>query len=120
MPSQGRLTERDAYTAEELAQIEAAAAARGEAAADLVARLGPPVDVWLNDVAQWRTVPRAVWEFRIGGYQVLKKWLSYREADVLGRPLTPPRPARSPRWSGVSPRSCSCSPSSTPTTGLFA
>ena len=33
--------------------------------------------------------PRGVWEFRIGGYQVVKKWLSYRAADVLGRPLTP-------------------------------
>jgi hypothetical protein len=89
MPSRGRLSERDAYTANELAQIEAAAVVSGEAAADLLARLGPPVDVWLNDVAYWRTVPRAVWEFRIGGYQVVKKWLSYREADVLGRPLTP-------------------------------
>ena len=89
MPSRGRLSERDAYTAEELVQIEAPAAAHGAAAADLLTRLGPPVDVWLNDVAHWRTVPRAVWEFRIGGYQVIKKWLSYREADVLGRPLTP-------------------------------
>jgi hypothetical protein len=25
----------------------------------------------------------------MGGYRVLKKWLSYREADVLGRDLTP-------------------------------
>jgi hypothetical protein len=24
-----------------------------------------------------------------GGYQVLKKWLSYRESALLGRPLTP-------------------------------
>lgn len=88
MPGQGRLTQRDAYTAEELAQIEAAAAARGEAMRDLLARLGPPVDVWLNDAGYWRTVPRTVWEFRIGGYQVVKKWLSYRQADVLGRPLT--------------------------------
>jgi hypothetical protein len=89
MPGQGRLTERDVYTADELAQIEAAATTRGEAVADLIARLGRPVDVWLNDIAYWRTVPRAVWEFRIGGYQVIKKWLSYREADVLGRSLTP-------------------------------
>jgi len=88
MPAKGKLTERDAYTADEVAQIEAAAARRGEVAENLVARLGPPVDVWLNDVAYWRTVPRAVWEFRIGGYQVVKKWLSYRDADVLGRALT--------------------------------
>lgn len=33
-------------------------------------------------------MPRTVWEYRIGGYQVLEKWLSYREATVLGRPLT--------------------------------
>jgi hypothetical protein len=32
-------------------------------------------------------VPAEVWRFKIGGYQVIKKWLSYRERDVLGRPL---------------------------------
>ena len=35
----------------------------------------------------WGGVPEAAWDFRIGGYQVLKKWLSYREGSVLGRPL---------------------------------
>ena len=29
-----------------------------------------------------------MWEYTIGGYQVLKKWLSYREKDVLGREIT--------------------------------
>ena len=33
-------------------------------------------------------MPRQVWEYTLGGYQVLKKWLSYREAALLGRPLT--------------------------------
>jgi hypothetical protein len=33
-------------------------------------------------------VPTSVWEYRIGGYQVVKKWLSYRQQDLLGRPLT--------------------------------
>ena len=28
-------------------------------------------------------------EHRLGGYQVLKKWLSYRERNVLGRALLP-------------------------------
>jgi hypothetical protein len=88
MPSRGRITERAAYTAEEFDQIAAAAAALGESADRLLARLGPPIDVWLNDVACWRAVPAAVWDFRIGGYQVLKKWLSYRDQAVLGRPLT--------------------------------
>ena len=44
-------------------------------------------DVYLNGEAFWRNVPAAVWEYRLGGYQVLKKWLSYREQKVLGRQL---------------------------------
>ena len=47
------------------------------------------LDVYLNDRAYWRNVPAAIWDYKLGGYQVLKKWLSYRERDVLGRALTP-------------------------------
>ena len=47
------------------------------------------VDVYLNDVAYWRNIPLPVWEFTMGGYQVIKKWLSYREYRVLGRALKP-------------------------------
>ncbi len=46
-------------------------------------------DVYLNDRAYWRNVPAAVWNYKLGGYQVLKKWLSYRERNILGRPLLP-------------------------------
>jgi hypothetical protein len=46
-------------------------------------------DIFLNDIACWCNVPKAVWEYTIGGYQVIKKWLSYREKDLLGRGLTP-------------------------------
>ncbi len=46
-------------------------------------------DVYLNDRAYWRNVPAAVWHYKLGGYQVLKKWLSYREHKVLARPLHP-------------------------------
>jgi hypothetical protein len=28
-----------------------------------------------------------VWAYTIGGYQVMKKWLSYREKTLLGRDL---------------------------------
>ena len=28
-----------------------------------------------------------VWNYKLGGYQVLKKWLSYREHKILTRPL---------------------------------
>ncbi|MCH8294150.1 DNA methyltransferase, partial [Candidatus Poribacteria bacterium] len=45
-------------------------------------------DVYLNGVAYWRNVPKRVWDYIIGGYQVIKKWLSYREEKVLGRSLT--------------------------------
>jgi len=44
-------------------------------------------DVFLNDSACWRNVPEKVWDYTIGGYQVIKKWLSYREHALLGRAL---------------------------------
>jgi hypothetical protein len=44
-------------------------------------------DVFLNESACWRNVPEKVWDFTIGGYQVIKKWLSYREKELLGRSL---------------------------------
>ena len=46
-------------------------------------------DIHLNDRAYWRNVPASVWGYKLGGYQVLKKWLSYRERGVLGRALKP-------------------------------
>ena len=45
-----------------------------------------------NDVAYWRNGPPKVWTYKLSGYQVLKKWLSYREQKVLGRPLNPENP----------------------------
>ncbi len=54
-----------------------------------LAQLGSEVvDVYLNQNTCWRGVPEAAWNFKVGGYQVLRKWLSYRELDILGRPLT--------------------------------
>lgn len=47
------------------------------------------LDIWLNDTTRWESIPRTVWEYTLGGYQVLKKWLSYREAGLLGRAVTP-------------------------------
>jgi hypothetical protein len=45
-------------------------------------------DVFLNERTLWRNVPLAAWNYKIGGYSVLKKWLSYRELAILGRSLT--------------------------------
>ena len=78
MPGQGRIVERE-YTDDERAALGDAISALGE----------KTLDVYLNDRAYWRNVPAAIWDYKLGGYQVLKKWLSYRERDVLGRALTP-------------------------------
>jgi hypothetical protein len=43
----------------------------------------------INGVANWRIMPAKAWTYYIGGYQVIKKWLSYREQKLLGRALTP-------------------------------
>ena len=45
--------------------------------------------VYLNERARWDGVRPVVWEYTLGGYPVLKKWLSYREQAVLGRALRP-------------------------------
>ena len=43
-------------------------------------RLGEKtLDIYLNEKAYWENVPQAVWDYTIGGYQVIKKWLSYRK-----------------------------------------
>ena len=58
--------------------------------ADTVPALGrTTVDIHPYDCAHWKNVPVAVWNYRLGGYQVLKKWLSFRECQILLRPLTP-------------------------------
>jgi hypothetical protein len=45
------------------------------------------LDVYLNGATFWAAVPANVWDYTLGGYQVLKKWLSYRELPLLDRPL---------------------------------
>ena len=47
------------------------------------------IDVYLNGEAFWSAIPANVWSYTLGGYQVLKKWLSYRELPLLKRPLHP-------------------------------
>ena len=46
------------------------------------------LDIHLNATTRWKDVPEPVWNYTLGGYQVLKKWLSYRESALLGRPLS--------------------------------
>ena len=78
MPGQGRAEERP-YTAAERVALGNAVRVLGETT----------FNIHLNDRAHWRNVPAKVWNYKLGGYQVLKKWLSYREKKVLGRGLLP-------------------------------
>ena len=65
-------------------------AAERDALGNAIGVLGDStVDVYLNDNTRWSNVPAAAWNYKLGGYQVLKKWLSYRESKVLGRSLLP-------------------------------
>ena len=78
MPGQGRVEECP-YTPTDLAVL-----------GDSIGILGETTfDIYLNSHAYWRNVPAAVWNYKLGGYQVLKKWLSYREHKILERALRP-------------------------------
>jgi hypothetical protein len=81
MPGKGKVVERD-YTAEE----QTAVGAHGRAPLHSLGEM--TCDIYLNNVAYWKNIPTRIWEYTIGGYQVIKKWLSYRERDLLGRSLT--------------------------------
>ena len=76
MPGQGNAVERD-YSPDERVALDEALHVLGETT----------FDIHLNATAFWRNVPAGVWNYKLGGYQVLKKWLSYRERAVLGRVL---------------------------------
>ena len=78
MPGQGWVVER-AYTPDERLALGDALPALGETT----------FDIYLNASAFWRNIPAHVWTYQLGGYQVLKKWLSYREREILGRALMP-------------------------------
>lgn len=110
MPGKGRIISRRNTEAERAAyeqtiiatqdgQGQATQDERGQAAQDGQGQAAAPtiavaafdsstLDVYLNDVAYWSNVPVRVWEYTIGGYQVIKKWLSYREYENLGRSLS--------------------------------
>ena len=88
MPGQGRVAERGCAP-EEMAALREGAGALGLSTEQALGLLGEStLDVHLNQVARWQNVPVGVWEYTLGGYQVIKKWLSYREQRLLGRALT--------------------------------
>ncbi len=66
MPGKGRVVECP-YTSEERTILENALPMLGE----------NTFDIHLNEEALWCNIPAAIWNYRLGGYQVLKKKMSY-------------------------------------------
>ncbi len=88
MPGKGKVIERP-YTKAELAAVEEGVSKLGLSLAEALTHLGKTTcDIYANDMVFWTNLPIKVWEYTIGGYQVIKKWLSYRERDILGRGLS--------------------------------
>jgi hypothetical protein len=86
LPERGTVARE--YTPAEQDALAAGAAALGLDLDQALNLLGEATyDVHLNDLAFWRNVPAGVWDYTIGGYQVIKKWLSYRERPLLERDL---------------------------------
>jgi hypothetical protein len=88
MPGSGFAEERDYTIAERTAlSEEGKTVGNDKLVFDLLG--DRTFDIYLNDNVMWTNVPIKVWQYTLGGYQVIKKWLSYREAAILGRRLTP-------------------------------
>ena len=88
MPGRGKVVRRD-YSVEERVAFEEEAAAQEIDSEELFALLGQATyDIYLSDHVLLRNIPESVWTYSLSGYQVLKKWLSYREQGVLGRRLS--------------------------------
>ena len=87
MPGAGSVTERP--WSDEEREALALIGSRHNLDLDTVLTLlgSGAVDVHINSAAGWSAVPAKVWSYTLGGYPVLKKWLSYRETEVMGRPL---------------------------------
>jgi predicted helicase len=58
------------------------------AGTDLVVRerwegQGDMGSIWINPTQYFAEVPRSVWEYRIGGWQVVQEWLKRRRGKIL-------------------------------------
>ena len=84
MPGSGKAVARP-WTDEER-EVLGALASRHEVNVDvLLGLIGEhAVDVHINHESRWLSVPLKVWNYELGGHQVLKKWLSYRESEPFG------------------------------------
>jgi hypothetical protein len=89
MPGRG-LTKLREYTPSERKALEIEAQALDMSIDELLQLIGiRTLDIYLNANCFWSNVPENVWAYALGGYQVIKKWLSYREFSLLRRALKP-------------------------------
>jgi predicted helicase len=58
-------------------------AGKGDHRVESVRRTSEDATVWINRTQGFRPVPQEVWDFRIGGYQVLDKYLKSRKGRQL-------------------------------------
>lgn len=82
MPGRGKVSDRPYTPEEQIALTPNPSPKAGEGLLGAATR-----DIYLNDIAYWKNIPDRVWSYTIGDYQVIKKWLSYREQELLGRSL---------------------------------
>jgi len=88
MPGQGLIRGRS-YSASELQSMEGLVESTGMTVAEILSLLGDrTTDIHVNGTTYWRNIPSNVWRFTVGGYQIIKKWLSYRESALLARDMT--------------------------------
>lgn len=78
MPRQGRVVER-------LFTPAGHSARTGEVMLCCIHLLPSALEVCLNDRAFWRTMPLPIWRYKLGHYQMLRKWLSCRDCGLPGR-----------------------------------
>lgn len=56
---------------------------KGDHAVDFIRYAPAEQEVWINKTQSFRPVPQHVWDFHIGGYQVLDKYLKSRKGRTL-------------------------------------
>jgi Type ISP C-terminal specificity domain len=118
MPGRGVYIERD-WTSSERDKLTTLASSQHLTLEVALSLLGETcVDVHLNGSTYWNAIPSKVWDYTLGGYQVLKKWLSYRELPLLGRPLQPDEAAYVSQVARALPPFSSSALRSMPATGL--
>src|SRR5439155_26907502 len=88
------------YSASELQSMEGLVESTGMTVTEILSLLGDrTTDIHVNGTTYWRNIPSNVWRFTVGGYQIIKKWLSYRLSNTLKvmipRSLKSPPPAQS-------------------------